>query len=615
MPFLNPMALVYLALIPIIILLYLLKLKRDSYNVPSLLLWEQTVRDLEAQTPFQKLRTNLLLILQIIILLAIIFALTRPFLRVSSVAGERTIIILDNSASMQATDENPNRFQRAKHIASDLIKKMGTGDQIMLLTSSSRTYVITGFSADKGHLLKMLNKVQVNDTGTNLREGLLTSISLLQSYKNGSIVLISDGSTESLEELYAENLNINFIKVGKENQNVGIIALDVRRSGGGSVYQVFCAMENYGDELANVDLEFYVDDVLTDVMPLKLEAHKRYAHLFENLNYNMEKVAQIKLQLNTDNDLLKSDNSAYAILPKMNPLKILLVSDGNYFLERVLNLDERVELYLLKPQEYKPNDEFDLYVFDNFSPKVLPERNCVFFNALPPSKEFKEEGYEKIPTITNWENSHPILNYVDLSNIQLAKARKVSVSKYVETIAETNGLPLICISKIGGQNIIYIGFDLYDSNFPLRAGFPIFISNILNYLSGSSNAFSSPQIKTGSLYPIYFDEIPETFFIITPSNKKIPIKTDRSPYYFAATETNGWYKIVMDDEETYFAANLLNERESNITPQKQLSIGNEILIGDKSTIKTNREIWTWLAILAILVLIAEWFVYHRRFLL
>ena len=98
---------------------------------------------------------------------------------------------------------------------------------------------------------------------------------------------------------------------------------------------LFCAYENFGDETVEGELEFYVDNILTDIMSLTLAPHKRYAKLFENLNYSTENTGEnvkFKLQLNIENDFLECDNIVYGILPEIKPLKILLVSDGNYSL-------------------------------------------------------------------------------------------------------------------------------------------------------------------------------------------------------------------------------------------------------------------------------------------
>ena len=64
---------------PIIVAMYLLKLRREDRRVSSTFLWQRIVRDVEANAPWQKLRRNLLLLLQLLLLLLLALALARPF--------------------------------------------------------------------------------------------------------------------------------------------------------------------------------------------------------------------------------------------------------------------------------------------------------------------------------------------------------------------------------------------------------------------------------------------------------------------------------------------------------------------------------------------------------
>src|SRR5689334_15155781 len=114
MNFLAPVAFAFAATIPVVIVFYLLKRKRVVRLVSSTLLWQKYLSDTQASAPFQKLRKNWLLLLQILLLLLAVLALTRPFFRTEAKPAELRVVILDASASMQATDEKPSRFEVAR---------------------------------------------------------------------------------------------------------------------------------------------------------------------------------------------------------------------------------------------------------------------------------------------------------------------------------------------------------------------------------------------------------------------------------------------------------------------------------------------------------------------
>src|SRR6266567_8223932 len=120
MSFLVPAALAFGIIIPIILLLYFMRPKRQDRVVGSTLLWQQALQDIQASHPWQRLRITPLLLLQLLAALVIVLILTRPAIFAASPISGNTIIILQASASMQATDVIPTRFESAKNTIADL---------------------------------------------------------------------------------------------------------------------------------------------------------------------------------------------------------------------------------------------------------------------------------------------------------------------------------------------------------------------------------------------------------------------------------------------------------------------------------------------------------------
>src|SRR5207245_8167844 len=134
MSFLVPAALAFGIIIPIILLLYFMRPRRQDRVVGSTLLWQQALQDLQASRPWQRLRMTPLLLLQLLAALVIVLILARPALLLRSPISGDTIVILQASASMQATDVTPNRFEVAKSQISDLIASLGAGDRLSLIS-------------------------------------------------------------------------------------------------------------------------------------------------------------------------------------------------------------------------------------------------------------------------------------------------------------------------------------------------------------------------------------------------------------------------------------------------------------------------------------------------
>src|SRR5688572_3441054 len=136
--FLNPwMAAAAAAVaIPSLLILYFLKLRRRELAVSSTLLWRKAIQDLQVNAPFQKLRRNLLLFLQLLLLALLCLALARPVANYQPGAGKMTVILIDRSASMATTDPELNgktRLDEAKRRAKDLVETIDRNASAMVI--------------------------------------------------------------------------------------------------------------------------------------------------------------------------------------------------------------------------------------------------------------------------------------------------------------------------------------------------------------------------------------------------------------------------------------------------------------------------------------------------
>ena len=129
--------------------MYMLRLRRREVMVSSTLLWQKLLRDREANAPWQKLRRNLLLLLQLLILAALVLALARPFFPIPSIISGSTVVLLDGSASMQAADVASGRFQAAKTEVNTLINDLGGDNQMTLIQVGYAPAVLASAASDK----------------------------------------------------------------------------------------------------------------------------------------------------------------------------------------------------------------------------------------------------------------------------------------------------------------------------------------------------------------------------------------------------------------------------------------------------------------------------------
>lgn len=153
-----------------IILLYFLKLRREPVEVPSTYLWAKTIEDLHVNSLLQRLRRNILLLLQLLAVGLAALALLRPGIRGETSDYNRYVYLLDASASMAATDveDAENRFEKARKLIRDRIDTMTDYDEAMLISFSDRPTVLQSFTSDRGRLRSALSRAALTSRTTDV---------------------------------------------------------------------------------------------------------------------------------------------------------------------------------------------------------------------------------------------------------------------------------------------------------------------------------------------------------------------------------------------------------------------------------------------------------------
>src|SRR3954464_3447423 len=228
MNFLAPAAFAFAAAIPVVVVFYLLKRKRVVRLVSSTLLWQKFLAETQASAPFQRLRKNWLLILQIILLILAVLALSRPYFAAKAKPAALRVVVLDASASMQSIDESPSRFERARAEALKWVDSLANNSQMVVLQAGANTEEKQSATTEKAALRRALQACVASDSPTRLLPALRMAESLVRDQADAEIHLFSDGAVPELSEFENKALPLVYHKVGKRGDNVGITALDVR---------------------------------------------------------------------------------------------------------------------------------------------------------------------------------------------------------------------------------------------------------------------------------------------------------------------------------------------------------------------------------------------------
>ncbi|MBI4026417.1 MAG: BatA domain-containing protein [Verrucomicrobia bacterium] len=608
MKFLAPIMLLFALTIPVVIALYLLKLKRQVRVVSSTFLWRRFLLDSRANAPFQKLRRNLLLLLQILILLLAVFALARPFFPTRAKPSAFRIVLLDASASMQSADVPPSRFEAAKSQAIDLANSLRDTDRMMVILVGSQPSVICPATSSREELRRVIRVAQPQDTGAAMEDAWRLAVSLARDQPDTEAHLFSDGAFTLAPDL-ATHLPLKYHPVGARARNVGITGLEVRRASASSAEtEIFLAVENASDTPMHFDAELYFNDQLVAVRPLAMKPSEEQTLVAP---LNNPSGGLVKAVLRAQDDLAVDNIATVVSRPARRPT-VLLASVGNSFLERALAVQRDFDLTRIAPARLDKSQHYDIIVLDDTTPDELPSGNLLLIRTSP--KDMIEiKGSEKLPVISDVKAGHPLTRFVQFDNVDIAQSLQARLPDWGVPVVESKKSPLIIAGQHGLRRIVWIGFSLLESNWPLRLSFPIFISNALRWLDPASDQDRMLQVRTGQTARLPLSKNVTTFTVETPDGRKLSLELPPKAQEIAVSQTDraGVYRVKAGEQSLQFCANLLNAEETRNKPREKIEFGKYQVVEGGALQASNLEIWRWLALSAFAVLLGEWWYYHR----
>jgi hypothetical protein len=648
-----------LGLIPlVIVLLYFLKLRRQPLQVPSTFLWARTIEDLHVNSIWQRLRNSLLLWLQLLLLLLLLLTGLRPGCRGEELVGERFIFAVDSSASMSATDRGKPRLDLAKAHVENLIDRMKPDDVAMLISFSDGATVHQSYTKNKSLLKRKLVDIEQTQRRTDLTDALRAASGLANPGRTSNredkrdvqvaeslaatLFIVSDGGAKEVPDFSLGVLKPEYHPIGafETPDNVGIIAFSISTmTGDKATYRAFARLENFGPATVSVSTSLFANDELLDSNSgIEISAGQTKGINFDLSEAidQLELPVKLRLELERDDHLLL-DNKAYAILNRPRQARVLVVSDGNRFLEMAMNTErarklasiEFETLAFMETEDYSIQSKsgyYDLILYDRCQPKENPQCNAFYIDALPPGDTWQRSEPFNPVAIIDFSRSHPIMQFLELSRLTIIEGRSLEGPTATVPLWESDKGSLLSIAPRAGFQDLVLSFpiietaadgsDELNTDWPNHLSFPLIMQNIIAYLGGASDLQVDENIKTGQITQLKLDDSFDSIDIKSPRGKKYPVNKNRNNIFvFSKTDVAGFYDVMekgKSDPEQVFAVNSIDRRESDIRVREKLEIGFEEVTGDSSTKPVRKEFWKWLIIAALVVLTFEWIVYNRR---
>ncbi|WP_418791930.1 vWA domain-containing protein [Phosphitispora sp. TUW77] len=604
MQFLAPAAWGFFLIIPVIVLFYLLRQKKTAYEISSILLWQRVLADTMSQTPWQRLRRNLLMFLQLLLAFLLVLALMRPYLVRIQQNSEDLMILLDTSASMSALENGSTRIDLAKEEITALVKSRKPGTRFSLITVGRTPQALVTRTKDPGEFLTVLKKTAPGYYEAEMETTLSLVTALLEKGTGTQTVFFSDGGI-SVPEGSVGIPGFEYRKIGSSDANLAISAFSTGEGDRGLL--AMTRIDNYGHEEMETAVILLSENGVFDIKAVKVAPGKA-AHVYWDIPQGLPYIeARIDAK-----DVLEADNFSWIVPYKDKLVKTLLVTEGNIFLEQALKLNSGVELHKAVSADYPEiqKDAYALSVFDGFWPEPSPSGNYVVFNPPADSGLVKSGAMPAVGELEMLE--HPVLRYVSWNDVHIEKSKGLKTSGGWEPVLKIGARALVTVRNSGNSRAAAIGFDLHRSDLPLRPAFPILMQNIFDWTAYRG---AVREVQVSAETPVQLNIAPrsEEVFVVYPNGTRKKLKP---PYMLNSGDTRkpGIYKVEQitggEKQVDYMAVSFVSPRESSVAAVDTIKLGN-IDVKTNEVTRVNLEVWPFIVIAVLVFLCLEWWVYLR----
>jgi hypothetical protein len=559
---------------------------------------------------------------------------------------------------MNATDVKPTRLEEAKKQAGLFVESLRSksffslsseSDQTMVIAFDSHAKVMCNFTSDRKQLTRAIETITASDGTSSLGEAFVVGRAFAQSpgveadylsaEEPAQLVLFSDGQIRDLDQIVVGPDELIFHCIGRSRQNLAITAMQARRSyENPDEVNVFATLSNYGEVGITCDVQLSINNDVPSVRSVTVPPSQtdgasddaRAGKVAVNFSLSQAEAGLLEVrhlqsspEAAAEPDGLSCDDAAWAVLLPPKRLSVLLVTAGNAALESALKACPLARLEVYTPARFDAVDNwdagveqpYDLIVLDNHPAARLPKCRYLVFGRPPDGTDVSVPQQLENQVMVDWRTKHPVLKYVNLTNLFAAKCYEMTLPRDAEVLAEFNGTPALALVRRNGSVFLLAGFDVLQSNWPFEPSFVLFCYNAAGFLGTQVGQNQQSNLQVGQ--PIVVEGLgPEIAGQIAgPGLPATEIQSNSAgAIRFPGTDRVGTYSLNVADQPTrLFAVNLLDLAESDIEPQREIVLsGQPIKAEQRDLSRSNLPMWPFLVGLALVLACLEWIIYNRK---
>lgn len=607
MIFLLPIGLLALLALPLILVLHMLRERRRRVSVPSLLHWLHIPRR-PAGERIRRIPLTLLLLLHLLVAALLGLALGRPQLvGALSTGAQHVAIVIDTSTSMAANDAATTRFARARDRARAILRGLGPADRATLIAAGPTAKVIAEGS-DFSILAAALDGIEPGGASTDLAGALTLAETTFEPRHSRRIVVITDGALPPLanRQLIAP---LEWQQVGGATQNHGLVAFAARPWAG--KLQVYARVANYSDAPFISELRLYGDDQLISTRNVRAPAEGD-AELTWTLPVG---VAVLRAELD-GRDALPLDDEGFLNVAPHRPVRVALVSSAPDPLRRALAATPGVSVAIVDPSAYADTptarSPIDLTVFDGFLPPTWPPGAVLAVNPPPGSQLLRVDAEARPLAGRGLTQRGAVLEGLNLSGIHFGDVQAVTPPEWAETQFALGETPMILRGRNNTSEIAIWTFDLATGNLPTRVVFPLLVARTVRDLTP---ALLPPAVQSGATLIVRPDARATAVALSGPDGMRVELAAGPTLAVDMPAQPGLYYIEELRDGAMTFrgqvGVNAGAPGESDLRPRPTPQFGSAPPDPDGEQRRQMFDLWPWLALGALALMMFEWGYTHR----
>jgi len=621
---LSPLSLAWLGLLVPLVLLYVLRRRREERSVGSTLLWEAALRDLRAERPWRRLIPHLSLLLQILVLLAAAFALARPAGLGAAPSGAYLAVVIDRSASMATRDaQGQTRLERAQGVARSLLGGLPPGGRGMLVGAGRNALVLGALSSDQVALVRGVDVLDVEGGAADLNAAVALAAERLAGAPRGSrVLLLTDGAESAPVTVEGLTVPVEVRRVGAPADNTGLLALDVRADpspGHPDRASLFVRLGRTAETPRQVYVLASVGDALVASRRVDMPARGETSlMLAADLPPDADGRAPfVSVRLADAHgasgaepfDAQPLDDLRVAPSPGLRRLPVFLVGPRIASIERVLRSDPDVELFETTLARLAERDD-DAPVLDGlviYSGEVPdappPGDSIVVAPSGPTAFELAVGSPTEAPRVVSWAEDDPRMRFVSMADVHIVSARPLRAPG-AHSLVETNAGPVVAAYERAAGETTVVGFDPGDSDWPTQPSFVVFFRDLLERARTHRARGGVPAAGLGEALSVPAPD-GEQVRVTTPAGAELHARSRGGLALVPIGAEPGVYRV--DASGRQLAA------LRNLDAPEEVDLGNRITLVGGGTASTqriaqaedHRESWPWLALLGLVFVLLE----------